>query len=250
MLKAMFYDVGGVFHVPVYDEAMKADYAARVHSFLLSHGIDTGLSPAETERLIAKGTAAYKRAGEQSGVELPSLRIWKDFVFKDYNIPEETLAPIAVTLSDMHNARRKRQVRPHLLEMVQGVQALGLRQGVISNVISEHFIPDCVEEYGLAPYMECIVQSSIEGVRKPRAALFTRAADKLGVKPEECAYLGDTISRDIIGAKNAGMKLMIQIINPNGTKQDADFDPNAYRPDFVITDPLEVPEILKAHLND
>ena len=247
MIKVMFYDVGGVFHVPSYDAQMKADYGLRLDAFLKKNGIDLGLTPQQTEQLVAKGATDYKHWGEESGIELRSLRIWKDFIFKDYDISEETLAPIAVQLSDMHNARRHRTVRPHLLETVERVHALGFRQGVISNVISENFIPGCVKEYGLAPYMECIVQSSTEGVRKPNPELFLRAVRAMGVQPEECAYLGDTISRDIIGASGAGMRPIIQIINPTTAGQDAKFKAADYRPDFLITDLLEVPGILEAN---
>ena len=170
-----------------------------------------------------------------------------DFVFRDFDIPEEQLAPIAVALSDMHNARRHRNVRGHLLETVQRVDALGIRQGIISNVISENFIPAVVEEYGLTKYMECIVQSSVEGIRKPSPKLFAAAVEYMGVEARECAYIGDTISRDIIGAVRAGMGMIIQIINPTTASRDSQYEKTAFAPDFLITDMLEIPDILQAN---
>lgn len=40
---------------------------------------------------------------------------------------------------------------------------------------------------------------------KPDKRIFFAAADKLGVKPQECVYVGDIFARDVLGAHRAGM---------------------------------------------
>ena len=47
--------------------------------------------------------------------------------------------------------------------------------------------------------------SSEFGIRKPHKEIFEYTAKKLGLKPSECAYVGDNYTVDIIGAQNAGM---------------------------------------------
>ncbi len=63
-----------------------------------------------------------------------------------------------------------------------------------------------VEKSGLLPYMDAIIISGDVGVTKPDARIFEMMADQLGVKCEDCVYVGDTFSCDIVGALNAGMK--------------------------------------------
>lgn len=44
------------------------------------------------------------------------------------------------------------------------------------------------------------------GIQKPDPKIFEIAAGRLGVKPEETAFIGDTFYKDISGAIKAGMK--------------------------------------------
>lgn len=41
------------------------------------------------------------------------------------------------------------------------------------------------------PHCDVVVQSSVEGVRKPDAAFYALACDRLGVEPSECVFLDD-----------------------------------------------------------
>lgn len=59
---------------------------------------------------------------------------------------------------------------------------------------------------GLRPYCDIVVVSGDVGVHKPDPQLFIYTADKLGLKPEECVYVGDHPINDIKGALDAGMK--------------------------------------------
>lgn len=51
-----------------------------------------------------------------------------------------------------------------------------------------------------------ILISEEQTVRKPEAAIFLRAAEKLGVAPAECLFVGDNPQADIGGAYQVGMK--------------------------------------------
>lgn len=58
----------------------------------------------------------------------------------------------------------------------------------------------------LAGYFEVILISEEQTIRKPEAAIFLRAAEKLGVAPLECLFVGDNPQADIGGAYQVGMK--------------------------------------------
>lgn len=61
-----------------------------------------------------------------------------------------------------------------------------------------------IEVTGIAPYFDSIIISKEFGVNKPDPAIFQGASASLGLKPEECVYVGDIFSNDIMGAYNAG----------------------------------------------
>ena len=63
-----------------------------------------------------------------------------------------------------------------------------------------------IEKSGLLPYMDAVLVSEDAGFTKPDIRIFQMMADKLGLKCEECVYVGDTFSLDIMGAYNSGMK--------------------------------------------
>ena len=104
-----------------------------------------------------------------------------------------------------------------------------------------HFL----EEYGVRDYMDCIVLSSETGIRKPSPEIFRVAERRLHLSPSELAYVGDTLSRDVAGARNAGWRLMIQIKNPGAAKRDKGLENSGLAPDYFIESLNEIPAIIQ-----
>ena len=73
-----------------------------------------------------------------------------------------------------------------------------------------------VERCGLEEIMDAITVSGDTDTAKPDPEIFRMTAEKLGVRPEECAFVGDMYSRDIYGAHLAGMEPVW--IWPHGTR--------------------------------
>lgn len=94
---------------------------------------------------------------------------------------------------------------PHLHEMLDHLRASGYRLGLISNGRTE-FQMRTVRALALESYMEVILISEAEGVRKPNLEIFHRALYRLAVAPEESVYVGDHPDADIRGALKAGMR--------------------------------------------
>ena len=59
---------------------------------------------------------------------------------------------------------------------------------------------------GLAPLFDLIVISGNEQIKKPDPQIFLRAAERMVVRPDECAFVGDHARNDIYGAGAVGMK--------------------------------------------
>jgi putative hydrolase of the HAD superfamily len=110
--------------------------------------------------------------------------------------------------------------------------------GVVSNAM-----PDVqykkLETLKLRNMLSCIVLSEEIGIRKPELGIFLHAAQLLGRQPDECLFVGDSYTNDIVGAKKAGMRTCW--FNP----AKSSLPDNEIRTDYVVTDLSEIPALLK-----
>jgi putative hydrolase of the HAD superfamily len=51
-----------------------------------------------------------------------------------------------------------------------------------------------------------VIDSHVVGVEKPDPHIFSFALTALGVPPERCVFIGDSVHFDVEGARNAGIK--------------------------------------------
>lgn len=88
--------------------------------------------------------------------------------------------------------------------LLKELRARGIKTGVITNgpSVLQH---TKLDNSGLLPYCDIVVVSGDINVHKPDAQIFKYTADKLGLKAEECLYVGDHPVNDIEGALGAGM---------------------------------------------
>ena len=127
-------------------------------------------------------------------------------------------------------------------EVLQSIQKMGLKIGLISNVNSRGQVPTNLKEYGIFDYFHPIVLSSEYGCRKPDPAIFHHAARLANVPTSQCVYVGDRIARDIEGARRAGFGMAIQIRHDFNHGED---DRGA-APDAVISNMNKLLDILHA----
>ena len=73
-------------------------------------------------------------------------------------------------------------------------------------IVSNHYswLMDYLGECGLAPFFESIIISDIVGVAKPNVRIMEIVLEKLGLKAEDCLYVGDH-PFDVLCSKQAGM---------------------------------------------
>jgi HAD superfamily hydrolase (TIGR01549 family) len=77
------------------------------------------------------------------------------------------------------------------------------RLGIVSNFYG-NLVTVC-DELGLRSHLGVIVDSSAVGWTKPDPRIFQRALDGLGVKAGDAAFVGDSLPRDMAGARAVGM---------------------------------------------
>jgi len=95
------------------------------------------------------------------------------------------------------------------LDAVSTLQTLrqrGYRLGLVSNAGDDDDVQALVDKAGVRTYLDVILTSAAEGVRKPNPRIFHAALNLLGgVVPARAAMVGDTLGADILGAQNAGL---------------------------------------------
>ena len=77
------------------------------------------------------------------------------------------------------------------------------RLGVVSNFYGN--LTTVCDELGLSPYLRVMVDSAEVGWVKPDARIFGHALDQLRVAPQHAVFVGDSLARDMAGARGIGM---------------------------------------------
>ena len=90
-----------------------------------------------------------------------------------------------------------------IFRLLQGLKDRGIRIGLITNTFSDE--RDIIRESRLFPYFDAALISYEQGICKPDPALYRKMTELLGVKPEECMYVGDGGSSELYAAREAGM---------------------------------------------
>ena len=246
MIKAVLFDLGGTLHQSSSPEGRDIWFCQRILDRLEDYGIRLEGGAELMAQRLAVNSEIYKHESEQTLRELPAAEIWSRYYLREYGLTAEELAPFAEELSFLYDYERPRVMRrTHLKETMEELKAMGLRLGVISNIISRSVVRHFLAEYGIEELMDCVITSAETGIRKPSPEIFRMAEKAMDLMPEELAYVGDTISRDVIGTRRAGWACMIQIRNPSIVHRDAGLENAGWEPDYRIDDLAEIPAILK-----
>jgi putative hydrolase of the HAD superfamily len=190
-----------------------------------------------------QGIARLQRAREEQEREFPPQQIWSDYVFPDRGLPAARLADAAEDLTLFYELNfYARSLRPEAPAVLAELKRRGYRLALISNVMSLNQVPICLEKYGIAGYFDVVLTSSAFGCRKPNERIFLAAAAQLGLDPAVCAYVGDTVSRDVAGARRAGYGMAIQIRSFLTARADTEGD--NIQPDAIIEDLTSVTDLV------
>ena len=169
-------------------------------------------------------------------LEAKPEEIWPDYYLRSFNFDREKLLPINEELANLWEVTYyHRELRPGVKELMDGLKARGYHIGVISNNASLYNVFNVLEAYGIRDYMEDVTVSSVTGYRKPHPEIFRISMRQMRCRPENCVYVGDTVSRDIIGAKRAGFGRAAQIYSFLTAQKDVGIPiAESEKPDVVI----------------
>ena len=104
-------------------------------------------------------------------------------------------------------ARRRRELQdplPGAGEVLHKLRAAGVRIGLLTNGAPD-LQREKIESSGLGMFFDAAVVSGEIGTGKPEPEIFHYLLEKLGVSAAESLMVGNSLARDIVGAKRAGL---------------------------------------------
>lgn len=227
-IEAILLDVGNTLRIVISD----AVFAAQAKQQLVDL---TGAQMSADdffEHLEERYKVLRKRAKETL-VEASEQEMWTHWMLPDF--PAERIAPLSAKLTRLWRDSDGRRVpREDVKETVIELSRRGYLLGIIANTITETEIPDWLENDDLTRYFTTVVLSSKVGIRKPNPEIYWEAARRLGVKPENCAYVGDNPVRDVEGTRAAGYGMMIIMSEPATLAKEP--PTREFKPDYTIVE--------------
>jgi putative hydrolase of the HAD superfamily len=237
---AIFFDIVGCIEDVRSSPDDRARARRRLHRLLSGLGVRVPFRVFEPA--FISGRDAYYRRRDETLREEPPERIWTEFFLRD--VLDESTRPVVVASAEplmvaYDESYYRRRLHAGVRRVLQRLEARRYPLGVISNVCSRTIVPRNLARYGIAERFRAVVLSSATTHRKPGTRIFHIAAEALGVAPARCAYVGDTINRDINGAVDAGFGVTVLIPSALTAEKDTGLTRQA-TPTCIIQDLVEL----------
>lgn len=201
-LKAIIYDAGRTLLEPTLQ-------APDIWDFL---GARLGVTFDRTRELPNVGYYYYRDIMGKYDSDDRARAFWNSYYIKamteaDGNQSAERLENAANALYDRYQHPEQWQIYPEVPEMLRAVQALGLRQGIISDWGTD-LIP-LLHAHGISDHVEFVVASATVRAAKPHPDIFHYALSRADLQASEVLYIGDSYISDVLGARTAGIRAVL-----------------------------------------
>ncbi len=237
-IDTIFIDVGNTLRILVEDEPYQAAARKKIADF-----VGTDEHPDSFCKMLDVRYKVYRKWAFSTLREAPEHDLWTKWMLPDY--PYERIAPLAGELTFLYRQTMgRRYAAADAKTITLELTRRGYKLGIISNTITEREIPNWLVEDGLDKYYPTVVLSSIYGYRKPGPEIYLEAASRAGSLPENCAYVGDNITRDVEGSHKAGFGMVLIMLSPDEVKAT---DPELLAgPDAIIQSLSDLLDIFPA----
>ncbi len=188
----------------------------------------------EVRRLVLEVCAAMEQAYADPRYDehFPAVRHCIEHIARPQSLPEREVGLLECVI-----ARHEVGVIPNACVAALRELAKTHRLGIVSNIWSPRdlYVQE-LERAGICDLFDVIVFSSDHGTIKPSPYLFMKALEAVAVDRSQIVLVGDSLTRDIAGAKAVGLSA-VWIDTGTGT-----VDESVPSPDLVIQDLRELLE--------
>lgn len=208
-IEAIFFDMNGTLRVREPHGSTQHSATRRILKLLGRRN-----APDSFWELLTRRKRAYSQWAQKNLLQLSEEEIWTGWILPEY--PSEMIKPIATDLTLAWSELKGRPVpRAGAKKILLELKRRGYRLGIISNSMSLLDIPCSLEAFGWKEYFDVVILSSVLKQRKPAPEPFWEAALQVKAKPSHCAYVGNRITKDIMGCKQAGFGMGILLEPPD-----------------------------------
>ncbi|HEY8760888.1 MAG TPA: HAD family hydrolase [Candidatus Dormibacteraeota bacterium] len=198
MIKAVFLDVGGVFHLPTEE---------RMREALQGAGFE--LPPNILARAHYAGMAGHDRL---DGEYVEIMGPYVEEMVRDLAVPAEQVAAAeAALLEALTTPGAWAGLLRESIEQLPALVATGARVAIVSN--ADGTVEARLREEGVCQVgpgggvpVDAVIDSGAVGVRKPDPRIWEAALAATGVRPEEAIHVGDSLLTDVGGARAARIR--------------------------------------------
>jgi putative hydrolase of the HAD superfamily len=198
MIKAVFFDIDDtLFHFTGrHRECMEK---------VFSYGEETLL--VERRKLEAALTAAMEQVAAYAGADSPVTHNRQIRFQNALDILGKPIYPHATRLYHIYweHMLDRMEPEPGLIPLLEVLKNQGLYLGVGTDMTS-YIQNEKLHRLGVAGYFQAVVTSEEAGFDKPSKRLFELCAKKAGCAMEECLFIGDSLEKDVLGPRKAGMQ--------------------------------------------
>ena len=180
----------------------------------LAGAIGAALDLPLTESGLRQQAAAAARAMEQGRLtDRERGTVFLLTLFERAGVPAGRTEDLKEALLDLHRrAHLWGATVPGTIEALERLKQGGMRLAVVSN--SDGRAAAALAAGGLLGVFEFVIDSAEVGVEKPDPRIFQIALERMGVSAADALYVGDLYEVDVVGARAAGLDVVL--LDPNG----------------------------------
>ncbi len=226
-IEAILFDMGGTLRrTNPPDDQVRLQTVDRIREL-----IGSDVAPEDFASLLSSRARAYAEWANQTQTELDETGFWTRWMLPDW--PAEKISKLSMELNQtwrkVHGTWTVLpEARPVIIELFRR----GYRLGLVSNTTSSVEVPRLFREWEVSGCFETVILSCVLGRRKPDPEMLLEAVRRMGVKPGNCAYIGDQPHRDVISARQAGFAQTIILKDPAKPRSYSD-DPRLLPDHFI-----------------
>lgn len=171
------------------------------------------------EVLDAQAGPAASKLERGDTTDRERATVYLETLFQLAGVPPERMSQVRDTLLRLHLERHLWSgMHPGTPGALDRLRAAGIRLGVVSN--SDGRVEEALRAAGIFEAFEVIVDSQLVGFEKPDPRIFRAALDRMDVAPQDALYVGDIYEVDVVGARRAGIDVML--LDPLGNHANRD----------------------------
>ncbi len=239
VIRGVIFDLGGT--IIARSGNWERANAQALRQWLLSRGypIDEGF----VEVLVAEREATFAgRAGTREVRAEEALRP----VLTRYGTATYPAVLVAAEAAFFEPELQAMRLLPGALELLERLDARGLRLGLASNASSHYLILEGCRRLELDRYLDPVISSAAVGWGKPDSRMFEAILAQWGCPPSAAVMVGDTVEADIVGAQRMGLRTILLTAE---RRADEPVEVEGVRADMIAATLAEVGFILEDWLD-